>query len=54
MFDRLLFPLMIHKWKWEEVTIDFVKDLPRTKRRHDAIKVIMNRLMKSVHFWLSR
>lgn len=46
----LLAPLKILKWKWEEMTINFVMDLSRTRRRHDAIWVIMDRMMKPVHF----
>ena len=37
-------------WKWDKITMDFVTGLPRTRRRHDAIWVIVDRLTKSVHF----
>ena len=30
--------------------MDFVTGLPRTRRQHDAIWVIMDRLTKSAHF----
>ena len=30
--------------------MDFVTDLPRTQRQHDAIWVIIDRLTKSAHF----
>ena len=46
----LLQPLSIPEWKWERITMDFVKGLPRTQRRHDAIWVIVDRLTKSAHF----
>ena len=32
------------------ITMDFVTGLPRTQRQHDAIWVIVDRLMKSAHF----
>ena len=46
----LLQPLEVAEWKWEHVTIDFVTHLPRTQRRHDAIWVIVDRLIKTTHF----
>ncbi|XXG85952.1 hypothetical protein AAC387_Pa11g0946 [Persea americana] len=46
----LLHPLYIPKWKWEHLTMDFVSGLPRTRRQHDAIWVIVDRLTKSAHF----
>ena len=42
--------LPIQVWKWENITMDFVTGLPRTKRQHDAIWVIVDRLTKSAHF----
>ena len=46
----LLQPLEVTEWKWEHVTMDFVTHLPRTQQKHDAVWVIVNRLMKSAHF----
>ena len=46
----LLQPLEVAKWKWENVTMDFITHLPRTPQRHDAVWVIMDQLMKSAHF----
>ena len=43
----LLQPLEVAKWKWEHVTMDFMTHLPRTLQRHDAVWVIVDRLMKS-------
>ncbi|KAK6140852.1 hypothetical protein DH2020_025384 [Rehmannia glutinosa] len=43
-------PLRIPEWKLEHITIDFVTDLPRTRGGHDAICVVVDRLMKSAHF----
>ncbi|GJW23848.1 putative reverse transcriptase domain-containing protein [Tanacetum coccineum] len=40
----------IHEWKWESITMDFIKKLPRTRNGHDAIWVVVNRLNKSAHF----
>ncbi|GJU96437.1 putative reverse transcriptase domain-containing protein [Tanacetum coccineum] len=38
------------KWKWDNITMDFIKKLPRTKSGHDTIWVVVDRLTKSVHF----
>ena len=43
-------PLPIPVWKWDKITMDFVTGLPRTRRQHDAIWVIVDRLTKSAHF----
>nr|GEW46816.1 reverse transcriptase domain-containing protein [Tanacetum cinerariifolium] len=40
----------IPKWKWENVTMDFVTGLPRTPSGYDLIWVIVDRLTKSAHF----
>nr|GEU52563.1 retrotransposon protein, putative, Ty3-gypsy subclass [Tanacetum cinerariifolium] len=40
----------IHEWKWEKITIDLVKKLPRSSDGYDAIWVIMDRLTKSTYF----
>ena len=42
--------LPIPKWKWKHITMDFVVSLPRTLTSHDAILVIVDRLIKSTHF----
>ena len=46
----LLQPLEVVEWKWKHVTMDFVTYLPQTPQRHDAVWVIVDRLMKSAHF----
>ena len=45
-------PLPIPIWKWDKITMDFVTGLPRTRRQHDSIWVIVDRLTKSAHFLL--
>nr|GEU63967.1 putative reverse transcriptase domain, ribonuclease H-like domain, aspartic peptidase domain protein [Tanacetum cinerariifolium] len=40
----------ILKWKWENITMDFITKLPRTRRGHDSIWVIVDRLTKFAHF----
>ncbi|KAJ9539536.1 hypothetical protein OSB04_032269 [Centaurea solstitialis] len=40
----------IPEWKWEQISMDFVTKLPRTKKGHDSIWVIVDRLTKSAHF----
>ncbi|GJT77046.1 putative reverse transcriptase domain-containing protein [Tanacetum coccineum] len=34
--SRLLQPLEILVWKWDEISMDFVTGLPQTQRKHDA------------------
>ncbi|GKE63574.1 putative reverse transcriptase domain-containing protein [Tanacetum coccineum] len=38
------------EWKWENITMDFITKLPRTRSGHDAICVVVDRLTKSAHF----
>nr|GEZ99835.1 hypothetical protein [Tanacetum cinerariifolium] len=40
----------IPEWKWDNITMDFITKLPRSKSRHDTIWVIVDRLTKSAHF----
>ena len=47
---RKIQPLPILICKWDKITLDFVIGLPRTRRQHDAIWVIVDRLTKSTHF----
>ncbi|GKE49289.1 putative nucleotidyltransferase, ribonuclease H, partial [Tanacetum coccineum] len=46
----LLQQLEIPEWKWENITMDFITKLPRTRNGHDAIWVVVDRLTKSAHF----
>jgi hypothetical protein len=47
---RLLQPLKISEWKWEEIRMDFIVGLPHTQARYDSIWVIVDRLTKVAHF----
>ncbi|KAJ9556297.1 hypothetical protein OSB04_010911 [Centaurea solstitialis] len=40
----------IPEWKWEQISMDFVTKLPKTKKGHDSIWVIVDRLTKSAHY----
>src|SRR3954468_15752743 len=46
----LLQPLEVPQWKWEMIIMDFVSGLPRSRQKHKAIWVIVDRLTKSAHF----
>ena len=48
--SRLLQPLGIPEWKWEDVTMDFVVGLPKIVGQHDSVWVIVDRYTKSAHF----
>ncbi|WMV08282.1 hypothetical protein MTR67_001667 [Solanum verrucosum] len=37
-------------WKWEVINMDFITGLPRTRRQHDSIWVIVDRVTKSYRF----
>nr|GEX54294.1 reverse transcriptase domain-containing protein [Tanacetum cinerariifolium] len=40
----------IAMYKWENITIDFITKLPRTRSGHNSIWVIVDRLTKLAHF----
>jgi hypothetical protein len=46
----LLQPLEVPEWKWEEISMDFIVELPRTRDGYDSIWVIVDRLTKVAHF----
>ena len=45
-----LIPLLIPNHPWEWVTADRITNLPKTKRGHTAILVVVDRLTKMAHF----
>jgi hypothetical protein len=49
---RLLQPLNIPAWKWEDISMDFIVSLPLTGRKFNSIWVIVDRLTMSAHFIL--
>ena len=40
----------IPTWKWDVINMDFITGLPRTRRQHDSIWVLVDRMTKSSHF----
>ncbi|GKD90398.1 putative reverse transcriptase domain-containing protein [Tanacetum coccineum] len=44
----------IPEWKWDNITMDFITKLPRSKSGHDTIWVIVGRLTKLAHFLATR
>ncbi|KAL4026010.1 hypothetical protein IC575_014417 [Cucumis melo] len=46
----LLQPLSVPEWKWENLSMDFIRGLPRTLRGFTVIWVVVDRLTKSAHF----
>jgi hypothetical protein len=47
---RLLHPLKVLEWRWEEIGMDFIVGLPHTPKGYDFIWVIVERLTKVAHF----
>jgi hypothetical protein len=43
-------PLLVPKWKWDKIAMDFILSLPKTPTGEDSIWVVVDRLMKSAHF----
>lgn len=47
---KLLKPLSIREWKWETISLDFITYLPHTRKQHDSIMVVVDKLSKTTHF----
>ena len=43
-------PLPVPEYPWQEVSLNFVLGLPRTRKQHDAILVVIDRFSKMAHF----
>ena len=46
----LLQPIPILEWKWETITMDFITGLPKTRKQHDSIMVVVVKLSKAIRF----
>jgi hypothetical protein len=46
----LLQSLPVPQGRWEDISMDFIVQLPSTPRGHDAILVVVDRLTKRAHF----
>jgi hypothetical protein len=44
--------LKIPQWKWEEINMDFIVELPTMQSDYDSIWVIVDRFSKVAHFIL--
>ncbi|GJZ29190.1 putative reverse transcriptase domain-containing protein [Tanacetum coccineum] len=44
----------IPEWKWDKITMDFIRKPPKTSSGYDTIWVIVDRLTKSAHFLLMK
>ena len=43
--------IYIFTWKFDVINLEFIKGLPRTRRQHDSIWVIVGRMIKSSRFF---
>jgi hypothetical protein len=47
---RLLQPLKVPDWKWDQIGMDIITRLPRTKSGYDSIWVVVDHLTKIAYF----
>lgn len=45
----LLEPLLVPKWKWKDISMDFITGMPMAVRGYNTFWVIVDRLTKSIH-----
>jgi hypothetical protein len=50
--SSFLHPLPILEWKWEVVTMYIITKIPKTRKQHDSIMVVVEKLTKVSHFIL--
>lgn len=46
----LMQPLSIPKWKWDNISMNFVTSLTKMTKGYDSIRIIVDKLTKSAHF----
>ena len=46
----LLRPILIPKWKWKVISMEFIIGLLRTSKQHDSIMGVVDRLSKVSDF----